>query len=101
MPAPEIMSADTIDQELADLPGWARADNAITRTWERKGFNSAMQLANLVAYVANEMNHHPDIWVHDYNKVTITTHTHVSGGVTKFDIKLAQRISSIVENSPR
>lgn len=93
---PELLSADTIEQELSTVAGWSYGDDALTRTWVRKGFNGAMQLANVVAYVANDMNHHPDILVHEYKKVTITTTTHVAGGVTVHDFALARRLNDIL-----
>lgn len=96
---PENLSPDAIDRELADLRGWVREDSSIARTWERKGFNGAIQLANVVAYVANELNHHPDIRVHDYKKVTVTTRTHATGGVTEFDVALAKRINTVVDET--
>jgi 4a-hydroxytetrahydrobiopterin dehydratase len=66
----------------------------LRRSWELKGFNGAMQLANVVAYVANRLDHHPDITVHDYKRVTITTTTHSAGGITANDFALARAIES-------
>ncbi|WP_344973929.1 4a-hydroxytetrahydrobiopterin dehydratase [Salinactinospora qingdaonensis] len=91
---PELLSAQAIEQELSELPGWTREGDTLTRTWEVKGFNAAMQLANVVAYVANRANHHPDILVHDYKWVTVTTTTHDSGGITGNDTALARTIEA-------
>lgn len=91
----ELLSTETIEQELAKLTGWSRDGSTLSRTWERKGFNGAVQVANVVAFVANELNHHPDITVHGYNKVTVVTMTHDAGGITEGDVRLAQRINEI------
>lgn len=91
----ELLTTTTIEQEIAGLTGWSHDAASLTRTWERKGFNGAMQLANVVAFVANELNHHPDITIHGYNKVTVTTTTHDAGGVTDGDVRLARRVNDI------
>lgn len=92
----DLLSQDAIAQELAAIAGWSRDGDALRKTWERKGFNGAVALANVVAYVANEINHHPDITVHGYNKVTVATTTHAAGGVTSNDIALAKKLNSIL-----
>lgn len=89
---PDLLSNEEITSALGDLDGWEYTDNRLRKTWERKGFNGATQLANVVAYVANEAGHHPDITIHDYNQVTVTVTTHSAGGVTENDFDLARRI---------
>ena len=89
---PDLLSEDEITTAVAGLDGWEYRDGKLHRSWERKGFNGAIQLANVIAYVANEMNHHPDITVHDYNQVTITSVSHDAGGITNNDFELARRI---------
>lgn len=91
---PELLSSEAVERELADLPEWARDGDTLTRTWTRKGFNGAMQVANVVAYVANRIDHHPDITVHGYKNVTVTTTTHDSGGLTAKDIELARAVEA-------
>lgn len=93
----DLLNSETIQQELSEISGWQHNDGSIARTWELKGFNGAVQLANVVALVANSAKHHPDISVHDYNKVTVTATTHDAGGVTSNDIGLARRINATLE----
>ncbi|GAA4831280.1 4a-hydroxytetrahydrobiopterin dehydratase [Saccharopolyspora rosea] len=95
----ELLSAADVEREIAGLSGWERSGDSVTRTWERKGFNGAVQLANVVAFVANQLNHHPDISVHGYNKVTVTSTTHDAGGITANDVELARRINRAVGES--
>ncbi|MHA6799224.1 4a-hydroxytetrahydrobiopterin dehydratase [Bounagaea algeriensis] len=93
----ELLSTDAVHSALADLGEWQYTGTSLTRTWQRKGFNGAVQVANVVAFAANELNHHPDITVHDYNRVTVTTTTHDAGGVTEGDLALVRRINGMVE----
>ncbi|QVQ50707.1 4a-hydroxytetrahydrobiopterin dehydratase [Spiractinospora alimapuensis] len=79
----QLLDPQTVDNELAALHGWSRDGDTLVRSWQVKGFSGAMQLANVVAYVANQRNHHPDIAVHDYNRVTVTSTTHDAGGITR------------------
>ncbi|RNL84262.1 4a-hydroxytetrahydrobiopterin dehydratase [Halostreptopolyspora alba] len=91
---PEVLDAQSVERELSGLSGWARDGDTLTRTWQLKGFSGAVQVANVVAYVANRLNHHPDIRVHDYNQVTVTTTTHDSGGITANDVRLASSVNA-------
>lgn len=93
----DLLSHDEITNALASLDNWMHSGNTIRKTWQRKGFNGAMQLANVVAYVANQAGHHPDIAIHDYNQVTVTVTTHDAGGVTHHDLELAQRIERAID----
>jgi Pterin-4a-carbinolamine dehydratase len=44
-----------------------------------------------IALEAERMNHHPE-WSNVYNNVTIKLSTHDAGGITDYDIKLAEII---------
>ncbi|GAB3678423.1 4a-hydroxytetrahydrobiopterin dehydratase [Saccharopolyspora tripterygii] len=92
-----MLSDDAVADALQDLPGWAGDARSITRTWTLKGFNGAMQLANVVAWAANRANHHPDIRIHDYKQVTVTSTTHADGGTTDDDIALARRLNEVLD----
>ena len=83
-----------IDERL-DGSDWRREGDAIVRNVELDGFKAAMALANGVADLANEANHHPDIFVHDYKHVRLTLSTHSAGGVTENDLALAQAIDEL------
>lgn len=94
----ETLSDDAIDDALLEIQGWSRDGNAITRTWECKGFNGAVQLVNVIAFVVNKLNHHPDVRLHDYKYVTVTSTTHVAEGITGHDLELARRINRVVDD---
>jgi 4a-hydroxytetrahydrobiopterin dehydratase len=87
-----------IDERLGDMQ-WRRDGDSIVRDVECKGFHSAMALANAVADTANEANHHPDIFVHDYKHVRLTLSTHSAGGITENDFALAGAIDGLVADA--
>lgn len=92
---PEVMSETAIDAELAELAGWERSGSTLRKTWQLKGFLTAMTFANAIAHVAQQLDHHPDLTVHDYNQLTLVTTTHSAGGVTPNDFRLAQAVESL------
>ena len=88
------LDKDAIDRELATTPGWELAEDAIVATFEFADFAEAMAFVNRVAAVAEEENHHPDIAIR-WNKVTLTQSTHVAGGLTEYDFRIARRINEL------
>jgi len=50
---------------------------------------------NRVAELAEAANHHPDIFLHGWNKVRLTLSTHSQGGLTDADFKLASQIDRL------
>jgi 4a-hydroxytetrahydrobiopterin dehydratase len=87
------------DQEiavgLAGLTGWQRDGETITRTLKVADFVEAVALVNSVAAAAEAANHHPDICIRNYNRVTLTLTSHDAGGLTRRDLRLAGQIDEI------
>lgn len=80
---------------------WTEENQQLTRTFACKDFVDAVALVNLVAPIAEEMNHHPDIEIFGYSHVTITLTTHdAENTITEKDIKLADRINIILAGFP-
>ena len=67
----------------------------ITRTFKFKTFLQAVGFLNIVATISEELIHHPEITLHDYNKLTIKSTTHDRGKVTEKDIELACRVNMV------
>ena len=77
------------------MSDWSQRPDALERDFEFKDFAEAMAFVNRVAGVAEELNHHPDILVHGWNKVRLTLSTHSAGGLTDADHALARRIDEL------
>lgn len=80
-----------ISRRLADLDGWVRAGDEITRTLSFPSFAAAVAFVNRVATLADEADHHPDIDIR-YDKVHLALSTHSAAGLTAKDFDLAGRI---------
>ena len=74
---------------------WSQRPDALERDFEFADFAAAMAFVNRVAAVAEERNHHPDIFVHGWNKVRLTLSTHSEGGLTDADHALARAIDEM------
>ncbi|MEO6223135.1 MAG: 4a-hydroxytetrahydrobiopterin dehydratase [Vicinamibacterales bacterium] len=85
---PSLNSAD-LRAALADLDGWAAADEAISRTYSCASFKDAMAFAGRIAEYAESVDHHPDLLI-SYKKVTVTWSTHSEGCVTTKDVAAAK-----------
>jgi 4a-hydroxytetrahydrobiopterin dehydratase len=89
------LNEEEVDERLAGLRGWSRGDNCIEKKYRFKNFMRAMFFVNAVAYVAESVDHHPDIHIH-YNEVTLRNWTHVANAVTERDFALAGKIDALM-----
>jgi 4a-hydroxytetrahydrobiopterin dehydratase len=89
-----LLTEDEIGARLSGVPGWQREGGTITAVVTRSDFRDAMLFTGVVAYLAEQANHHPDILI-QWNKVTLTLSTHSAGGLTAKDFDLAGKISAI------
>ncbi len=74
---------------------WREDGAELVRDFEFGDFAQALAFVNRVGEVAEELNHHPDILVHGWNKVRLTLSTHSEGKVTDADRRLAERIDAL------
>ncbi len=74
---------------------WHQIDNSLQKEFEFTDFEQALVFVNKVGELAQQMNHHPDMFLHNYNKVRVTLSTHETGGVSEKDIQLSQKIDRI------
>ncbi len=89
-----VLPQTEILERLNALDGWASTPQGIQKQYQLMDFRSVMNLVNRVADLAEEANHHPDIFI-SYDKVTFTLITHDAGGITQKDFDLASRIEAI------
>ena len=75
------------------MAGWSEDGDALVRDFEFKDFAGAMAFVNQVADLAEEANHHPDILIHGWNKVTLRFFTHTADGLTRNDFIMAAKIN--------
>jgi 4a-hydroxytetrahydrobiopterin dehydratase len=91
----EKLSADEVQNHLNSLSEWQLdTQGQITKTVTLDGFAQALLFVNAVGWLAEQMQHHPDILI-QWNKVRLTLSTHDAGGLTNKDFALAARIDAL------
>jgi 4a-hydroxytetrahydrobiopterin dehydratase len=90
-----LLSDEEIESRLEGLEGWEHYGNSIRREFKFEDFMGSVDFVNRLAPVAEEMNHHPDLFI-SWNKVRVSVLTHSEGGVTENDFELASRIDKLV-----
>jgi 4a-hydroxytetrahydrobiopterin dehydratase len=85
----ELLSEDEIECKLVGL-SWEREGDEIVRDWKFENFAEAIAFVNRVAEAAEEANHHPDIFVHGWNKVRLALTNHSAGGLSDPDFEMAK-----------
>ena len=92
-----VLSNEVILNRLTEIKGWNFLNKQIEKEFEFIDFKQALAFVNKTGEAAEAMDHHPDIFIHSWNKVKFTISTHSEGGVTEKDFKLAEAIEAIVE----
>ena len=90
-----LLPQDEITKNLSSLSGWLQEGDQIVKQFQFKDFAEALAFVNKVGAEAEKMDHHPDIFIHSWNKVKITISTHSEGGITKKDFQLAEIIERL------
>ncbi|MBS1714532.1 MAG: 4a-hydroxytetrahydrobiopterin dehydratase [Armatimonadetes bacterium] len=80
---------------LETLPSWTVSDGRLQREFTFSNYKEGVVFASAVGWEADRLNHHPDMTV-SYGKVTVSTVTHDSDGLTPYDVELARLVDSLV-----
>ena len=90
----ETLSEDEVESKLKRL-AWEREGDEIVREWRFEDFSEAIEFVNQVAEVAEDSNHHPDIFIHGWNKVKLSLTNPSAGGLTETDFQMAARFDDL------
>ncbi len=90
------LSGKEAEALLLQIPAWSLAEGELRREFKFRDFRKAMDFVNVIAGIANEEDHHPDIFI-SYNKVRITLSTHKISGLSVNDFIVAAKIDSKAE----
>ncbi|GAB4284601.1 MAG: hypothetical protein Kow0081_1870 [Candidatus Dojkabacteria bacterium] len=87
----EVLNKDDVQKLLQEMPNWYLVEDpnrplTIGSGFDFNDFNESVDFVNYLADFAEQVNHHPDILIHEFNKVSVFLTTHSSGGVTLKDI---------------
>ena len=77
---------------MTQLPGWERQGDTISKQFVFDGFASAVTFVVRIGFDAEAADHHPDLLISNYKKVTVTFTTHSAGGLTGKDFDGAAQV---------
>ncbi|MGB9637926.1 MAG: 4a-hydroxytetrahydrobiopterin dehydratase [bacterium] len=82
---------NNLEQFLKENPNWKIIDNKLYREINLNNFKEVVLFFNLIAFLAEKLNHHPDLEV-SYKKIIVKLFTHSNNSITDKDIELANLI---------
>jgi 4a-hydroxytetrahydrobiopterin dehydratase len=88
------LSDEQAKEALSGVPGWEIKDGQLTKTFTFKTYKDGVVFGAAVGYVADRLNHHPDVTT-GYAKVKVAVNTHDVGGISPYDFELAKRIEAL------
>ena len=94
MPRPPVLSPADVSAALSTLPLWSGGPDGIERTLELPTFRAAVEAVSVIADVAEQLDHHPDMDLR-WTKVRVAVVTHSAGGLTQLDLDLAHRVDAL------
>ncbi len=90
-------SKDDAAAHSALLENWELADDgrSIFKKWNCGSFVKVMKLANQIADLAEQEQHHPDLHITGYRHLQVVLMTHAVGGLSENDFILAAKIDQL------
>ncbi|MCA0360830.1 MAG: 4a-hydroxytetrahydrobiopterin dehydratase [Armatimonadetes bacterium] len=90
------LSPSAVEEALSTAPGWSLDGPALVRDFSFESYKDGLVFGAAVGYVADALNHHPDLHI-GYKKVRVSMVTHdAGGGLTSYDFELARRINGLL-----
>jgi 4a-hydroxytetrahydrobiopterin dehydratase len=94
------LTASEIDSHIKKIKAWTIIENKkIEKKFLFTDFKHALTFTNEVGDVAEFEGHHPDIFIHDWNNVTIALSTHAIKGLSDNDFIMAAKIDQIIADT--
>lgn len=88
------LSKAEVEKRLRGVQGWKLAGDRIEKTFKFKTYLDAIDFINRVAKVAEQEEHHPDIY-NSWRTVKLSITTHDEAGLTSWDFDLAEKIDGL------
>ena len=95
------MTPEQADERLAKLDGWTRDGETIHKQFVLDSFASAIAFVVRVGFDAEAADHHPDILISRYKRVTLTFTTHSAGRLTEKDFAGAEAAEKVFGSAQR
>ncbi|MCZ6736086.1 MAG: 4a-hydroxytetrahydrobiopterin dehydratase [Planctomycetota bacterium] len=92
------LATQTIDGLLGQIDGWSiEQEYHLAKAFRFANFAEALDFVNRIGAIAEQQNHHPDIFL-AWGKVGVEVWTHKINGLTESDFIFAAKIDSAFES---
>ena len=92
----ELLTEQAIREACASLnKNWTHKQGVLELVCSFAHFAEGLAFVNRVGAMAEQHQHHPDIFL-SYSTVRITLTTHDAGGLTQKDVALAKQIDTLL-----
>lgn len=96
-----LLDQQTIDRSLAQRHhGWQGSTDELRRAIEFADFGTAVEFINRLAPRCEQLDHHPDLALR-WRWVDVVLSTHSAGGVTEYDLALAEIVDEVAAGLPQ
>lgn len=90
-----VLSDEDVHTRLAGLgDGWEKYGNSLRREFKFDDFTGAVDFVNRLTPVANELNHHPDVFI-SWGLARVSLISHSEHGITEKDFELAAKLDEL------
>jgi 4a-hydroxytetrahydrobiopterin dehydratase len=90
-----VISDEDVQARLAELDkGWEKYGNSLRREFKFDDFTGAVDFVDRLTPVANEMNHHPDVFL-SWGLARVSLISHSEHGITEKDFELAKKLDEL------
>ncbi|MCI5072204.1 4a-hydroxytetrahydrobiopterin dehydratase [bacterium] len=96
-PAAQKLNKQAIHQYFKELDSWEISgdQSCIEKEFSFANFQQALNFVNQVGAIAQEQNHHPDIYL-SWGRVLLMLSTHDRGGLSINDFIVASKIDRLI-----
>ena len=91
---PPPLDESALAEAVAGLDGWSVVDGKLHKEFVFRNFVEAFGFMTKAAICAERANHHPE-WFNVYKKVRVDLTTHEAGGITQYDVDLADEMNRL------
>jgi 4a-hydroxytetrahydrobiopterin dehydratase len=90
-----VLSDEDVQARLGELgDGWEKYGNSLRREFKFDDFSGAVDFVNRLTPTANELNHHPDVFL-SWGLARVSLISHSEHGITEKDFELAKRLDEL------
>lgn len=90
-----VLSDEDVQARMSELgEGWEKYGNSLRREFKFDDFTGAVEFVNALTPIANDLNHHPDVFL-SWGLARVSLISHSEHGITEKDFELAKKLDEL------